>query len=110
MSAEMNQDCRKDIDKTWEMIKEIGENERHFNQLVHQYRVLASTWLLGVFVAAGFVLTSELEFVITTEFLIALVTFFSAVGITLLWYLDGMVYDQLLAPPVTARGELDNHN
>src|SRR5829696_7297238 len=92
------------------MIKEIGENERHFNQLVHQYSVLASTWLLGVFVAAGFVLTSELEFVIPTEFLIALVTFFGAVGITLLWYLDVMVYDQLLAATFTAGVELENAN
>jgi len=108
MSAEMNQDCRKDIDKTWEMIKEIGESERHFNQLEHQYRVLASTWLLGVFVAVGFLLTSEFEFFIPTEFLIAIVAFFGAVGITLLWHLDLIVYHQLLASYFHAGLKLEN--
>src|SRR5215217_4050892 len=92
------------------MIKEIGEFERHINQLEHQYRVLASTWLLGVFVAAGYVLTSELEFVFTKEFLIAIVAFFGAVGITLLWYIDVMVFHQLLAAHFSAGVKLEKEN
>ena len=43
----------------WAMIVEIGLNERHFNQLQTSYRTLASTWLLGLFAAAGFLLSRK---------------------------------------------------
>jgi hypothetical protein len=35
---------RTNSEKAWEMYLEVGNGERHFNQLEHQYRLLASTW------------------------------------------------------------------
>ena len=106
----MKQDARDDVDQTWEMIKEVGEFERHFSQLEHQYRILASTWLLVVFVATGFVLTTEFDFLISTELLIASIAFVGAVGITLLWNLDLMVYHRLLDAHFYAGVELEQTN
>jgi|SRR5215217_1291503 len=116
MAAGINQDARDNVERTWEILKEIGEFERHFNQLEHQYRLLASTWLLGVFVATGFVLSSELSVLFPTEWLITAIGVLGAVGITLIWNLDLMVYHQLLNAHFWAgvelekRVELEKHN
>lgn len=47
----------KDFKQVYEIIKEIGQQERHFNTLNVTYKTLASTWLLAVFGGIGFVLT-----------------------------------------------------
>ncbi len=43
------------FEKVWKVAVEIRETERHFNQLQHGYRALASTWLLGTFAGVGFI-------------------------------------------------------
>src|SRR3712207_6263929 len=88
-------------DKTWEIYAEIGAAERHFNQLEHQYRVLASTWLLGTFVAIGYVLihlpVRQADWVTHhRDLVIAGIALSGALGIRLIWILDIRVYHQLL--------------
>jgi hypothetical protein len=90
-------------DRIWEIYKEIGEEERHFNQIQHQYRILTSTWLLATFAATGYALTkletgSNDAFWLTSykELIVAAIALFGAVGIRLLWLLDIKVYHQLL--------------
>jgi hypothetical protein len=88
-------------DKTWEIYAEIGAAERHFNQLEHQYRVLASTWLLGTFVAFGYVLIHlplRPDDWVThhRDLVIAGIALSGALGIRLIWILDIRVYHQLL--------------
>jgi hypothetical protein len=86
-----------DFDRVWEIIKEIGTYERHFNQLQHQYRVLASTWTLAVFAATGFILANEqLSLGVPKELAIVGLAILGSFGITLLWILDLRVYGMLL--------------
>lgn len=79
----------------WSVVQELGENERHFNNLQHNYRVLASTWLLAMFAGVGFVLTAE-KLPISYQLIMTFLGVSSAFGITLLWNLDLRVYHQLL--------------
>jgi len=87
-----------DFDEVWQIIKEIGTSERHFNGLQHQYRVLASTWILAVFAAAGFILINNeaISNVLPIEIAISGLALVGAVGITLLWIIDLRVYQLLL--------------
>ncbi|HEX2204023.1 MAG TPA: hypothetical protein VHG91_12020, partial [Longimicrobium sp.] len=75
---------------------ELGENERHFNGLQHQYRTMASGWILAVFAGVQYVLSSWEELPVSGGAAMALIGLAGAVGITLLWNLDLRVYHQLL--------------
>jgi hypothetical protein len=88
-------------DRTWELYAEIGRAERHFNQLEHQYRLLASTWLLATFAAVGYILinvdASRNDWLgFYKELVIVAIAVSGAIGITLTWVLDLKVYQQLL--------------
>jgi zinc ribbon protein len=97
------------FDQVWEIIKEIGVYERHFSQLQHQYRVLASTWILAVFAATGFVLANErLALDVPKELAIVGLTIFAGTGITLLWVLDLRVHGMLLAACFNVGLELED--
>lgn len=82
-------------EQVWKVVAELGVNERHFNQLQHQYRILASTWLLAMFAGVGFALSKE-NLPFPPELLIGVVGLAGAVGVTLAWNLDLRVYHQLL--------------
>jgi len=83
--------------EVWEMIKEIGLMERHFQHMQHQYRVLASTWILAVFVATGFILTiNEQNLFLPKELAVFALTIAGGIGITLLDTMDLGVYGMLL--------------
>jgi hypothetical protein len=89
------------IDNIWEVYAEIGASERHFNNLEHQYRLLASTWLLATFVAMGYVLinleVSKGDWLSPhRDLVIAGIALLGAIGIRLIWILDVRVYHQLL--------------
>jgi hypothetical protein len=88
-----------DISRNGNNIDEINDSisvgERHFNTIQHQYRFLASSWMLALFAAIGYVFTS-----VNTPFDKFTITFFlstvSSIGFTLIWMLDLRVYHQLL--------------
>ncbi|MCF0039766.1 cupin domain-containing protein [Dyadobacter fanqingshengii] len=82
-----------DTNRIVELIKEIGEQERHFNTLTGTYKTMASTWLLAVFGGIGFVLANRIEpwLLYTAGIGIA-----GSVGILLLWIIDLCVYQRLL--------------
>jgi len=44
----------------WNFYIELGLMERHFNEIQAGYRRLASTWMLAVLAAIGFVLSTKL--------------------------------------------------
>ena len=89
------------IDNIWEVYTEIGASERHFNHLEHQYRLLASTWLLATFVAMGYLLinmeVSKDDWLTPhRDLVIGGIALLGAIGIRLIWILDVRVYHQLL--------------
>jgi len=79
----------------WGMIQEIGAGERHFNNLQHNYRVLASTWLLAMLAGAGYVYTAETP-AFPQDLLLSFLGAASLCGFTLIWLLDIRVYHLLL--------------
>ena len=82
--------------RVWNVIGEIGVQERHFNELQSGYRNMASGWLLAVFAGIGFSLSQKLQINIPCELLIAAIAAAGCVGIGLLWILDLLVYHRLL--------------
>src|SRR5207245_826392 len=88
------------FEAVWAIVKECGEEERHFNQLQSVYRGLASTWILATFGAVGYLLfnkeirRSDLQ---SDHYLIAgIICLLGGVGISLVWMLDLRVYHKLL--------------
>jgi hypothetical protein len=82
----------------WSTITEIGLQERAFNTLQATYRTLASTWLLATFAAVGFVWSQRANVALSVpvEVVVLFIGIAGAVGITLVWLLDLLVYHRLL--------------
>lgn len=81
--------------EVWAMVQEIGTGERHFNNLQHNYRALASTWLLAMLAGTGYVYTEEM-LPLPPGTLSLFLGFASLCGFTLIWLLDLRVYHLLL--------------
>jgi len=93
----------------WAIVTEVSENERHFNNLQHNYRALASTWLLAMFAGIGYVLTAK-DLPFTPQPVIAFLGLAGVCGITLLWNLDLRVYHQLLESYFVEGLKLEKNN
>jgi hypothetical protein len=85
-----------DFHRAWTIVTELRQVEDQFNGLQTDYRKLASTWLLATFAGVGFVLSSEIDWGLDRELVIALIGVAGGIGIWLLWSLDIMIYQQLL--------------
>jgi len=86
----------KDVfENVWKVVRECGEEERHFNQLQSVYRGIASTWLLATFAAVGYLLFDK-EGRPAHPGVAGEVCLLGALGIVLLWLLDLKVYYCLL--------------
>jgi hypothetical protein len=78
------------------LVNHIGDQEKHFNGLETQYRLLASTWLLASLGAMGFLIQTDKHIMFNNLMLIGLIGCVSCIGIFLLWLLDIKVYHKLL--------------
>ncbi len=96
--------------ETVALLQEMGNYERHFNQLQSTYRSFASAWLLAAFGAMGFVLTQTgaQKFLLPPHLLIAAVALAACIGIVLLWYMDVRVYHRLLEGCFDSAHELES--
>jgi len=84
------------FEHVWALVKQLDEREKHFNDLQSRYRALASTWLLAAFAGIGFVFTQTVTAPWPREVIAVAIALAGAVGITLLWVLDVLVYHELL--------------
>jgi hypothetical protein len=96
-----------DLALAWEVLKELGVTERHFNQLEAEYRKLASIWLLAAFAGMGFVLKENLHLAVPAEIALVAIGLAASVGIFLLWIVDLLVYHQLLDACFTKAKEIE---
>jgi len=80
------------------LVNHIGDQEKHFNGLETQYRLLASSWLLASLGAMGYMLQDDkLNWLSTNKWLlIGAIGFAASMGIFLLWILDMKVDHKLL--------------
>lgn len=81
-----------------DLVNHIGDQEKHFNSLETQYRLLASTWLLASLGAIGFLLKDDRSISVDPGklLLIGCIALVGSIGIVLLWLLDIKVYHKLL--------------
>jgi hypothetical protein len=79
-----------------DLVNHIGDQEKHFNGLETQYRLLTSTWLLASLGAIGFLLQADKQVLFGKFLLIGLIGSIGCIGIFLLWLLDIKVYHKLL--------------
>ena len=99
------------FDRVWSIVKECGEEERHFNQLQSVYRGIASTWLLATFAAVGYLLFSKDTQSTGNQMrhlFSALICLLGAWGIGLIWPLDLKVYHRLLVAVFEEGRKLEN--
>jgi hypothetical protein len=90
----LNELSKSEILQIWQ---QLAEQEKHFNSLETQYRLLASTWLLACFGGIGFLMQKENVLLVENKWLlIASIAFIGAFGVLLLWILDIRVYHKLL--------------
>lgn len=94
--SELNRVNKELFDKVMRLIEHIGEQEKHFNNLETQYRILASTWLLAALGACGYVLKAGPEFPFDKWYIVFGICFSGAVGISIVGMLDMKVYQKLL--------------
>ena len=80
----------------WDQLKEIGESERHFNDLQVRYRLLASTWLLASFAGVGFIMTDSSQ-LNGEDLILCLISAGGTIGVIVIWVLDLLGYHRLLA-------------
>ncbi len=100
---------QKTFEMVWAVVKECGEEERHFNNLQGVYRSIASTWLLGTFGAVGYLLfNKEPSPKDHHELLASLICLAGAFGVSMLWMLDLGVYHRLLVAVFEEGHELEN--
>ena len=85
-----------DIELAWDILKELGSAERHFNTLEAEYRKLASIWLLAGFAGMGFILKENPAITIPPEVIVFAIGVATSIGILLLWIVDLLVYHRLL--------------
>jgi hypothetical protein len=57
---------------------------------------MASAWLLATFAGMGFAISQTIHVAVAPEVLVAMLAIAGAIGITLLWILDLLVYHRLL--------------
>lgn len=90
------------------LLQEMGNYERHFNQLQSTYRGFASAWLLAAFGAMGFILTQSGSPKLPAHMLVGAVALAACIGIVLLWIMDVLVYHRLLEKCFDSAEELEN--
>jgi hypothetical protein len=86
------------VDQIITLYKEIGENERHFNDLESKYRLQAGAWVVATFAAIGYInsrtLTDASWLNLDLVSVVACILGFGALHIT--WQVDIGFYHQLL--------------
>ncbi len=111
MSDQSDDQREPGVDSVWKMLCDLGEDEKHFNQLEAQYRTLASTWLLAAFGAMGFLLSTDLKITyLPNEVAILGIALAASIGLLLLWVMDLLVYHRLLDACFVEAMRLENEN
>lgn len=90
------QDGKMTLALAWDVLKDLGNSERHFNNLEAEYRKLASIWLLAGFAGMGFILKEGPQLAVPREVALVAIGLATSIGIFLLWIVDLLVYHQLL--------------
>jgi hypothetical protein len=98
------------FNRVWQIMHETYESERHFNDLVTKYRLLASQWLLAAFAGIGFIMTTDPNLDFDKLWLVTGICYISAIGIWQLWRMDLLVYHRLLSACFSAGVDMENHH
>jgi hypothetical protein len=104
------QDGKMDLALAWDVLKELGNSERHFNNLEAEYRKLASIWLLAGFAGMGFILKQNPEMAVPREVALVAIGLAASIGIFLLWIVDLLVYHQLLDACFTQAKQIERNH
>jgi hypothetical protein len=73
---------------------QLLQEKEFFGNLGRKYRALASTWLIAAFAGMGFLVSGHLNIELPFNFFIGIIilSFCTASGVTLLWFLDVVLY------------------
>ena len=87
----------------------LREHKDHFSTMQNRYRALTSTWLLAAFAGMGFLLSghSKIELPFNVLFAIALLCLCTGFGVTLLWFLDVVLYQRFWISTVVEMARIE---
>lgn len=107
---EIQYDYNKIINMLYDQVK---LQKTYCSSMQNKYRALTSTWLLAAFVGIGYILSQEhkVELPFNIFLAVILLSFLASFGITLLWFLDVVLYQKLWLGCVVELARLENtHN
>lgn len=91
---------------------QITAHKEHFSSMQNKYRSLTSTWVLASFAGFGYLLSGhqDLDLPCNTFLGIIILSFFSGLGVTLLWFLDVVLYQRLWLGSVVELARLEEEH
>lgn len=93
----------------YESYVQVIERLQHFNKMQTTYRTYAFTWLLGTFLGIGYSLSSrEAHLPFHPLIIVMLICIASSAGVFLIWYMDLMMCERMIATALYEGLECEN--
>ncbi len=94
---------------TFGFYSQMRSHKDYCSNMQNRYRALASTWLLAAFAGMGFLISGNegIQLPFNTLLGVIALSVFSGFGITLLWFLDVVLYQRLWDAVVVELAQLE---
>jgi hypothetical protein len=92
------------------LYNQLKLHKTYCSSMQSKYRALTSTWLLAAFLGIGYVLSRDHQVVLPFNIFLAVIvlSFLGSFGITLLWFLDVVLYQRLWLACVVELARLEH--
>lgn len=91
---------------------QLREHKDHFSMMQNRYRALTSTWLIAAFAGMGVLLSGHSNIALPFNVLLGviLLCLCSGFGVTLLWFLDIVLYQRFWIATVVEMARIEDKN
>ena len=93
------------------MYSQLKTHKDHFSNMQNRYRTMSSSWVIAGFIGIGFLLSRhDLDLPFDSLLVIAILSICIAIGISLLWHLDIVLYQKLWLGSVVEMARLEKNH
>lgn len=111
--TEYNIDCPIIDEKTlaYGMYSQLNTLSNFYSRIQNSYKAVAATWLVASLVGIGYIFSQQVENLPLHPIIACvLISLFSILGVTLLWFLDIYIYQTYFFGTVVAASEIEKKN